>query len=441
MLTGLASLLFIVYLSLAPVYWLPSVEPQHLRIFKFAIIGMAIACVWLKHGKDGFEFLKKSFLGLPGVLLILLACGGAFAQSEPSHVSRTLMDFYFAFTMFWSFYAFSGDPDRPVRIFVISASIISIFCFLTICSDLLGQPAWRPPAIFETGALSVAGFGARRTGWSNGVALYLPLLFIMLFYYRNGGILRSALFIAAVLCILGAQYTVGGRAGLLASLFAVFVVLFFLADKKYLYGWTALVVIGLFANNVFYGGIDLSSSSEEMSSHLRADRLDSGVSYETLDSFSAGRLGMLEYAVDKFFENPLGYGFGNAIYKGAEIHNVWIRLLVEGGILMLTLFLLFVILLIKKIYSGIGRIKAAYPREYKASPRYNLLLIYLTLLAQGIIISQFEPNALVGSFQATAVWWAAAGAGLRIAETGRFSQKNNPPASLKPALRYANIVR
>ena len=52
----------------------------------------------------------------------------------------------------------------------------------------------------------------------------------------------------------------------------------------------------------------------------------------------------------------------------------------------------------------------------RRAPESILGLTLLSTLLSGLIISIFEPNALIGSFQNSALWWAAAGAAAALAK-------------------------
>ncbi|MCB0747831.1 MAG: hypothetical protein KDC90_10255, partial [Ignavibacteriae bacterium] len=74
-----------------------------------------------------------------------------------------------------------------------------------------------------------------------------------------------------------------------------------------------------------------------------------------------------------------------------EIHNFWIKTIAESGLVVFSFYVVFVYLIFKKI-RNIGI-------------KNNIYYLTFLLILAGLIETMFEPNALFGSFQNSAVWW------------------------------------
>ena len=176
--------------------------------------------------------------------------------------------------------------------------------------------------------------------------------------------------------IILAQYFAGGRAGLLAS------ILVFIIGYKFsiIYKIGILYLIFLFIQ------------SDEFLIHMRilnpyGDEID-------IDRISSGRIGLNTYYYEKFLERPLfGYGFGShEEFSGLEVHNVWLKNAITGGIFYLIL-LFFIFISIVFIF-----LKNTYlVKEEK--------LLFYSLFFISFIITFLEPNYLIGSVQGEFVYW------------------------------------
>jgi hypothetical protein len=101
-----------------------------------------------------------------------------------------------------------------------------------------------------------------------------------------------------------------------------------------------------------------------------------------------------------------GNGFGASINltgQSVDIHNTWLKRLVDGGVL----FVAPLILLFYSVYvSAVRNIKLRQLGK-------NHLMMFRTLFFLALLISMGEPNYLVGSFQGEAFFWALVGSILK----------------------------
>ena len=120
-----------------------------------------------------------------------------------------------------------------------------------------------------------------------------------------------------------------------------------------------------------------------------------------------GRIAGYRVAVSAVTERPLvGHGIGQVTVEGAhnqsvEIHSLWLKWAAYCGVLAPALFAIMVTALVRKgLWLALDR------SGYLASTTAAVLLVVVT---SGLLASLFEANALIASFQYTAVWWAATG--------------------------------
>jgi O-antigen ligase len=409
-----AVILMMLYLGTSPVYWFPYLDVSLFSLLKFVLIALPVVLIWSISIANGRFLLPTGMIGPIGLLVLIVSATFAFAQAKEGLVVKRLMDMLLGFAMMWSFYLYSRNNADIHKILRNAAIIIAILCWITVFNRFLDMPAWRSPVVFGANPLSVSGFGALRTGWSNGVALFVPVLLLLLSDYRTT-ILSAVTSMALIAGIVMSQIIVAGRAGLLTSLAAVSIYAVFKLKKIYLVIAAAIVVILVITFFDFFVV------------QFRIDRLEGdGMSTEALDHFSAGRIESYLTAIKMAVESPLvGYGFGEAIVGDREIHNFWLRMLVEGGMFLPLVFLVIVLAILKRVKAQMHMLKRMPATEsatisrrlYKARSLYFCLFL---ILLGGLIESFFEPNIFLGSFQNTAIWWAAAGIALAMHDPGEF---------------------
>jgi len=383
-----------------------------MRSIKFALIGASLVLIVLYSRRQIVHAARDKLTGAGALILLLICAIPGFIQTDNKDLLKSFLDFIFTFITMWSTYALVKQAKTSVLLFGVAALVISAFCALTLASDMVGFPGWKAPAEYAYEPLAIAGFGARRTGWSNGVALFLPLSILLVVGKFNR--LGFSHIVAAGCCmaIIGSQFVVAGRAGLLASVAAVLIIGAKVLPKKQLIPLGIVVALLYVAMTMLMPSAghrtsanNADKSLEETAAHLRMDRLNGGGS--ALNKFSAGRLDQFGCAISMVAEQPMmGYGFGKAVCMGAEIHNLWLKMIMESGILLPSVFMTLI---------GTALLKAtSKSRDNRNSPsqdaRNREIMVYKIVLLQGVVVSMFEPNALIGSFQATAVWWAAFGA-------------------------------
>ena len=403
------------YLGVAPVYWLPGMSPDLLRSMKIGLFILAVGFVFL-HGQTVRGVVPRGLWGPVGfIALIFFSVPGLVQAVDLSSRVEFVMDVGFGAVFLWCFFnaQWRGDIDAGV-VLGRSLAVISIFIACTIVNSLTGLPSWQSP---YGHTLTEGGFGSMRTGWSNGLALFLPsVLFLLGDRPLRKSVIRHLSCLVILICLVASQFLAGGRAGMLLSILTI-VVLTCLRPQFAILTFSALLLAAVLA------------LPENWYMHMRLDRLEVGVkSLEDLDHFSAQRIGGYLMAVDLLKERPwIGYGIGQVIYETSnarhtEIHNLWLKWMVYCGVLAPLFFLIMVIRLLGIAFQQL-RLAARW------GDARSVAALVLTLLL-GILLTMAEPNPLVGTFQTSAVWWAVAGTVLglcvrRVEQMGSVSNSRS----------------
>lgn len=398
------------FLGLAPAAWLPGIGPTALYNFKVGLVAFLTIATWTHAAASGRFRLPIGLAGPAGLLMLILAASFGFVQGDSETLLRRLAEFLMPFATLWSFYILSFSPQTGVNVLTRASLLVAALALMVTMQASFGIPGWRAPAEFHTLPLTVVGFEARRTGWSNGVALYGAFALLVVGRAAKGSWIKTSFAAICILAIVSSQYVVGGRAGLVASIAMVMLISAIALPRR---AFISVSLAGVLIVASMGAGI-----VEDARDHLRFDRLSAGENstFDEFNSFSAGRLGAYIVALDMITESPIvGQGFGaeDARYGGAEIHNLWLRLAVEGGLPLALTFIAIVVYIIVTKQPSAGRQRVANglgPRLEDGE--LNLKVVSRVLIAAllgGLLITMFEPRMLIGSFQKSAAWWAAAG--------------------------------
>jgi len=296
----------------------------------------------------------------------------------------------------------NGDIDKKIstilNVWLIALTIVSLyFCNLSIKTisqsfliALVIGICLNAASLSDFDLKSHNTFDLFLGGSVTNFNLWLSLLFIpSLISIQPSSDKKSIGWI--VLClsiglILMIEILFGGRSGLLILVIAIYLLYFAKLKTK------NILLLSLF----FIMFIWLSHL---MASHLRLDRLynaewsNTNSIYLSLNWFSAGRLDQYMFGIERFIECPLiGCGLGEVDYHGFEIHNVYIRLLAEGGLILFTIIL----------------IPIFYILSTPANPFFRAVLI------SALIGGLFEPNLIFGNFGISIPFWIIATYVLRM---------------------------
>lgn len=376
----LYTFLFSLYFGISSIYWLPFINEKDLRIIKLSFFGVLVFLTIIQGGKlKNFDFIRGIF-GPFGLLFLLFSHLFSSLFVEKSRIWDTAVDVFTFYLSMWMFGLLIINKLLVVeKVLKISFLILSVFILFHIITVLLKMEVSIPDVNNSFESFKDIGFNLSRTGWSNGLSLYVP---IGLFFFKD---YKKWI---PVLLIVYSQYLCGGRAGLSASLLII-----------YSYIYRGKVSWSLF----FFFVILLSVFTfyiEDFAEVLRIDRIESGVNASTLDDFSANRIVGFRYGIERWLESPFfGAGYINVSYEGVilegmDIHNFWIKMLAEYGIIPIIFYLIFVFQIVRSA------------SQFKLRGK-DSRIVFLVLVG-GLFTTMFEPNAIFGSFQNSAIWWFCA---------------------------------
>ena len=379
--------------------------------------------------------------GWPGVVgfagLAALALPG-LAASDPLAALDYLADLGRCALVFFCFHHLARTGgDRPA----IARTLPLVAAFAVGISGLVlaELPNWTNPCRRLGDAAFETGFYDRSTHWATGLAYALPV--VAFFGVGGAGAGRtprrrgSPVSFGLAAAVLLALFLSGSRSGLLLAAVALGGLLFAPAARRRSVGLLALAAVWtLFAftsphcMRYFKLGWAVSAITGAPPEHRRAGEPDlSGVAdaseirSRALDELTTGRLTGAGAGLARLRERPLsGYGIGRALIPGAggkeiPVHNLWLRWALDVGVPAPLWFLGMVGVILWRGRSALG----GEGDDRRRAEAAGLAL----LVAQGLVVSLFEPHAPVGNFDVSAIWWAAAGALL-----GRAGPRRVPAA-------------
>jgi O-antigen ligase len=382
---GIAEALIIAYLGTAPVYWLPWIPLEVWTPFKIVLYLLAVSGVLVLTIRRKQAFFPMGIFGLGGFILLAVFFLPGFLQAGSEDILVRVLDITFAAAFFWVIYnAVALGMDIP-RIAMASAGVVALFNIPVILPMMDLMPLYMSQ-IDPRWSIVYTGLGGAATGWSTGLSLYVPFLMYGAVQYADRRWLL-VMFSALLLLLLAGQFVVGGRSGILASLLVIgLFVSYRLEGRQKVYVLLTMLVV--------IGGLFVWFDVRELQQHFRIDRLigSGSLNLAALDYFSAGRVEQYQIAVQGIINRPLlGYGI-HAFWNlglGYELHNVWLRLWYESGVLVLALFVLMIV----------------YSVRSKSTERGHFNYFARLCMYAGIFIAFFEPSTLLGAFQNSAVWW------------------------------------
>lgn len=370
-----------IFLIFGPIYWLPGVPSVVLLFLKAGAFGLFLLLPYLSFRYEIYAVPK--FLPLCLVLAVCLA-----APSAVVHLNFDFLDYFlisFLVVLGYSLAARYGlDVIFSVLFFVVVA--FSVICLVVVFDFFLGGVFVNP--IHESRLfLYQTGFHGGRTGWTGIVNVFLSLALIGLLL--NSSAARKVILNLSVVVFLLNLFLVDSRGGLITAVLVLLVFLFRFAQESR--AKTVLLLLLLFTiTSVFFAQFaDRLMMSRTYLSIFAPEELRSGITSGRTEGYLA--------AFDLYLKAPaLGLGATDMREFGQEverIHNVWLRVLVEQGLLGLLAIVVFsagvfVTLLQRRVYP---------------------LSIYLMPLVSGLLPTLFEPTGVFGNFFATALFWVLIG--------------------------------
>jgi hypothetical protein len=411
------------YLGLAPVYWFATLPLSLVSFSKWSILMLGIALIWGISWKNRQLHIPRSEWGVFYLLLLAaLVMPGAY-QSPPDRALGRILDLLLCFSFLWTCFLLVRNFRESSLIFVYPVFVLVPLGLLVVLSRSIPVLDWSNPFINSL-RLSQTGFGGLSTGWSIGLAMIFPAAIYTLekaFPRRN--IRKVILLSFIIVCIIGSQIVVGGRAGILAVLVAVVLFAFF----GYLLPMVLIILFGVVGS--FF--VD----TNWLLVHFRLEAINADFGGDSLDALSAGRMARNLEGLSLVAQKPIvGWGAGDLtdsfLRSAQQIHFVPLRLAVENGILMPIVFFGLIVMTVHRHFRVLGSNVKVLSREEKI-----LGVTILVILITGLVLTFFEPSVLIGAFQPTAIWWAA----LAFASGKQWLHNRNvEPAQphLSPSLQY-----
>jgi len=291
------------------------------------------------------------------------------------------------------------------KLLVLSASIIIILCAFQVVAVYFSFDQYVLPA------LDRSGYAFLKTTWSHGIALYAILIPVYVSTKTTSSIKLFSSFVYGSLPIIVSQYLVGGRAALLATLFAVAAWMISVLPVKYILLFCSLLVIVVivFTDSAYIIRKDISK--------IKAGQ-NAGLDYYN-DKLLSRRLDHWMVALEIIRDRPLiGIGVGNADINipghqdyGRPVHNTLLRLTAELGLFFLIIVVLhfmYVIYLLMRISSIINlyKIQCNHRSPYRVHAIYIRSSIIIIISA--LIITMFEPKYVWAGLGSSWLFWIMA---------------------------------
>ena len=416
------SWLLALYLGTAPVQWLPGVDYEWVAPAKIVLFVLAVGAVFLGTLPSRLQ-LPRGLAGPLGFAALAMLSIPGLAQSNLGPSVGYLADVVYGATMLWCFYNVARLDDAAAKkTFERSAVIVAAFAVAALGLTVAGS-GWQSPC--AVASFHDTAFGCSRTGWSGGLALYLPILMVFVFR-RDIGVPRRWLYLALAAGLVAGQVGVGGRGGLVASAVVIASFVCFFMPRR----WK---VLGL---SVVLLAAAIVSVPGTLSEQFRLDEIpDDPSSLIDWDDVSSGRIGGTLEAAGYIADRPLaGHGIEAVMVafgeRKVEVHNLWLKWSV-CGVLAPLLFLALVVLVLVRA----RRLITLPVRNRSVAVGAGLVIV------AGLVLSMLEPGTPFGEFQNNALWWAAASVILGMAVkqpelgSGRWRWLVGAPQAGQPSIR------
>ena len=416
------AVLFIITIALSPIYWFFRMSPMLMSMIKLILLSMmlffAFAYAMLSKNMQKY-FIENRNINYFFVVIIIFMLIGLFSKNnlnifslQGNEYNMMLYSFVLAYLAYFVTYIFQINNLDVFRILVWPAVFIVIASVTHIGLVVAGYEIFNP-----YGGISIefSSFGAARTGWSNGVALFTIIL--PMYVKLKGGSNRKILlsFVISSLPIMYSQMLVGGRAGFLTSIFLVIIFMLYFLPKKYFV--TIVSVILIVSLSGFLSGQNVNfKRGLEQKTFLD---ISEPIKYDTVNVMSSKRLDQYKYAINVIQDRPiLGVGIGNARIvsedpgiNGLEIHNVFLKISAESGLLLsIVLFypFLYAFVRLRRIYKVLGsrRFRGIYVGSDVNKYMFNIF-VSSVIVVSGLIIALLEPRHIYGGMSASWIWWVS----------------------------------
>lgn len=393
------------YVAFSGIYWLPGIPSAVFSVGKLAIFSTLLLLGLLPSGPiQPKELNLRIVLAVAGVFALIASTWTSDFETSLS-VARNYIE-----PLLWLI-ALSAIPQRH-RGKLIDALTLCMFGFVAISLyPILAQagllPNFNTPADFfssvgneweiRSSQISNSGFAGLRTGWGVTVATGGVLAATLLL--RRGREHKSARWGAViVLAVSAASIAVTGARGGLVALLTATAFLFLTAGGRGRASTVLLCVVLLTA---------LATDIREfVPANLFRGYQAGGTTFERLDSVTTNRFSTYVAGANLVAGSPLvGVGPENARVAisdsetRVQIHNLWLRIAAETGLVSLCLLLLCTLQLLSLVFSGRPNNKARNKGIVWPDTR--------PVIVCALVLALVEPNVIIGSFNINAAFWTA----------------------------------
>lgn len=449
------SWLFSIYLGLAVAYWLPGLGRAPFGALKMAAWVVAVGLVLLPALAEGRLRVPRGLVGPWGFLgIVILSAPGLVRALTAADVVGFLMDIGAGALFLWCFFDLARRGVDLITILKRAGLVVAGLSGIALARALIEIPDWSAPCDRLWAMDAQEGFGAQATGWSIGIGIYLPMAIL----FAGAAPPRDwpkwtvpATTAAGAALVMGSQFVSAGRAGLLMSGLTVLAFAIIAARPSRVVG-AALVGAALLVGVTTFDATcfrhlslpvpagmiaevsdirpptqaapeeDPAARRQQRAARQRRTRLQEfnrsleeagrGSGGSALNVLSARRMDHFAAAVAGIVSRPvMGHGWRQVLMSGylgrtVEVHNLWLRWALYAGLLAPLLFAAIVVTILVAAFGRWWRLRL--------TAGGDLALVLVLILSLGVFASFFEGSVLVGSFQLTALWWAAAGAVLGL---------------------------
>ena len=465
------------YLGVAVAYWLPVLGRAPLGVLKMAAWGAAVGLVLAPAVLERRFRVPRGLLGPWGFAgVLLLSLPGLLRGRETGDLFRFLIDIGAGATFLWCFFDLARRGVDLKPIFRRAALIVCALGGVALLWAASLIPDWSVPCNRLWSFDIRNGFGVRSTGWAIGLGLYLPALVFLTDRAPPRGWPPWTVPVgvaAAAGLLVGSQFASAGRAGLLMSGLTVLAFLVMRSSRRV----GILILAGgvLFAFAVLdrtcfrhlslpaptpsvarapASPADDEAASEAETAEAEAETgtdawwvpkivrapapqvevvkyaraLESArATGNTLNFVSGHRVRHFNIAFERIAQRPLlGHGWRQVQLRGyrgriVEVHNLWLRWAVYTGLLAPLGFALLTLAVLAAAFR--------LWRRTRRTGEGDTARVLGLILVLGLIASMFEGSVILGSFQLTALWWAAAGAAVGLEARSAARERNDPAGS------------
>ena len=401
-------------IALGPIYWLPFADRTITATVKLILLFNCLATALLMLSSIKIRQKLFSYMKIPNIffaLIFFIMTFGFWVSADENRFSLKANEFNFmAYSFMLAYMIFSSSLILAAirrdyfKLLLYPSIFIIIMSTIHVATVLLNFNIEH----VEVGKVfKETGFGSLRTGWSNGLALFVIVIPAYVSARKESNIKKIFFsFFYGSFPILFSQGLSGGRTGLLASLIAVILFGLYILPKKYFISFPILLIL------VFASPFSLPNKMTDTISNLmnpneynekEIDRNLLSVKYR-IDHFL--------FSLERIYESPIiGNGIGNAIHPptNLEIHNVFLKAGAELGLpymILLFSFPIYLFILLKRA------LKTNYSKNELLRSRFRSQVVYLVssgiTVLSGLFISLLEPRYIYGGLGVSWAWWVSA---------------------------------